>query len=134
MACSPVSILKPLPPHPVSVQPMIHALDWLTALTPEKRVQMSKLLGTGVWLDCGTSDWRPEARVPFPGVNPYLQLGRFLWDSWKGKVDAGKRKTMSCLEHEFFPVPCDAHKFVYAVREAGGQLLLLHAGKAPLRS
>lgn len=37
----------------------------------------------------------------------------------------------SCLERELFPVPCDAHRFVYAVREAGGgaaQLLLLHAG------
>lgn len=60
----------------------------------------------------------PEARVPFLGVNPYFQLSRFLWDSWKGKVNAGTRKMTSCLEHELFPVPCDAHKFVYAVREA----------------
>lgn len=45
----------------------------------------------------------------------------------------GKRKMTSCLERELFPVPCDAHRFVYAVREEGGgvaaaQLLLLHAG------
>lgn len=37
----------------------------------------------------------------------------------------------SCLERELFPVPCDAHRFVYAVREArvgAAQLLLLQAG------
>lgn len=32
----------------------------------------------------------------------------------------GKRKMTSCLERELFPVPCDAHRFVYAVREAEG--------------
>lgn len=59
----------------------------------------------------------PEARIPFLGVNPYLQLSRFLWDSWKGKVSAGKRKMTSCLEHELFPVACDAHKSVCLCRQ-----------------
>jgi hypothetical protein len=27
----------------------------------------------------------------------------------------------SCLKHELFPVPCDEHKFVYAVRGEAGR-------------
>lgn len=116
---------------------MIHALDWMTALTSPPLERDSKEQAPGYWCVVGLWDLGmvPEASVPFLGVNPYLQLSKFLWDSRKGKVNAGKRKKMtSCLEQELFPVPCDAHKFVYAVREAESQLLLLQAGKAPLPS
>lgn len=88
---------------------MIHALDWMTALTSLPLERDSKEQAPGNWCVVGLWDLGmvPEARVPFLGVNPYLQLSKFLWDSRKGKANAGKRKKKmtSCLEQELFPVP-----------------------------